>query len=108
MGYKFNPLTGNLDISGTSSIPAPAPVLNYVASFNDSTDWTGPISGTYKLTILKSSHLKSAPIIQVYEQSEGADFVLVETGMRLDSSDNVILTVSSSPNLRFFGKIIIS
>lgn len=107
MGFKFNPLTGNFDISGTSTAAVASQVSNYTKVFNATSDWNGPISGNYKLTILKSSHQKTAPVVQVYEQN-GIEFVLVETGMRLDSSDNIIVTVSSSPDLRFVGKIIIS
>ena len=79
----------------------------YTQVFNAATSWTGPTSGSYILTVPFSSHAKTAPIVQLFEAS-GANYIQVEAGIRVDAANNVIVTVNSSPDLRFVGKIVIS
>jgi hypothetical protein len=69
--------------------------------------WLGPnVDGNYYITINFTTHNKENPTISVFETS-GSNFVEVETQVTIDSSNNVIISVPSSPDLRFSGKIII-
>lgn len=80
---------------------------NYSEAFNATTDWSGPTLGLYSITVPFVTHAKANPIVQSFEE-DGADFELVNTEVSLDASHNVTILVTSSPDLRFAGKIIIS
>jgi hypothetical protein len=105
MTYRYNPISGNLDIVGGSSGPPPAAV-KYSLNFNATTDWT--VDGAiFKLVILESTHGAGVtPVIQVFE-SIAADFVEVSTSVTFNASGDVTLSVTSIPDNRFAGKIII-
>lgn len=78
---------------------------SYSASFTVPS-WTLD-SGFYKYTILAATHGRGAsPILQVYQEN-GANFDEVLTGVEITPAGNITLTISSSPDLRFAGKIII-
>lgn len=102
MAYKFNPLTGQFDlVDGISA----SSLNNYSQTFSIA-NWVLDVN-TYKLTVLKTTHGKNSPIVSVYEVS-GTDFIEVETGVKIDASENITLTVNATPDLRFNGKISIS
>ncbi len=96
-------LTGTIDFvtanSGTGQ--------NYVDSFNDTTDWTGPTLGLYERTVLFTAHAKINPQIQVFE-ANGLVFDQVYTEISVNASYDLTIKVSSSPDLRFAGELIIS
>lgn len=71
------------------------------------TDWAGPIASSYTLTILFSSHGKVSPAVEIYEDIGGGDYEEVDTSILIDSSNNVIITVPNTPDLRFAGRVII-
>lgn len=104
MPYVFNPISGQFNF-----VPALPDNISNIANYSQTfviADWT--LAGdTYSLTIPKSTHNKNNPVAVVYELS-GADYIKVETGVRVDSSENIILTVNAVPDLRFDGKISIS
>lgn len=78
----------------------------YSTTFTSAFSWT--LNGDYyQITISKVSHGKTNPIVTVYE-TNGANFDEVKASVSLDSSDNVTISVSSSPDLRFTGKLTIS
>ena len=78
---------------------------SYVASFT-SPSWA--LDGAvYKYTITAATHGRGAsPILQVYQEN-GLNYDEVITGVEITPAGNITLTVSSSPDLRFSGKIII-
>ena len=138
MAYKFNPITGQFDLVGITTVPpgtgdvqGPASsTAGNIAIFDDNTgkviddsgrsindldnyaqtfviaDWVLDVD-TYSLTISKATHGKDDPMVAVYEVS-GSDYIRVETGVRIDSSENVILKINATPDLRFDGKLSIS
>ena len=64
-------------------------------------------SGLYKYEILEAAHGKGvAPIIQV-QQTNGLLYDDVQTGIEVNASGDITLTISSSPDLRFDGRSII-
>lgn len=136
MAYKFNPISGAFDLVGggpsDGEVTGPASAIdgaivlfdgitgkvikdseitladlsNYSEVFNNTTDWTLDVD-SYFITVTKAIHKKDNPIVQTLELS-GLDYVEVTTGVRVDASENVIITVNSTPDLRFEGKLIIS
>lgn len=117
MGFKFNPITGGFDLVNPNLPDAVTSVngqtgavvldiYNYSETFT-TLSWVGPTSDTYSYTVLKSTHLKDNPTVQVYELS-GINYNQVEVGIQIDASDNVIITVAATPDMRFNGKITIT
>lgn len=138
MGIKINPFTGQFDLVGTTGggggsgdVNGPgSSVDGNIVIFDGTTgkviadsgiaidsipnygqtfviaDWTLSVD-TYSLVIPKATHGKDNPIILVYE-ADGANFIQVETGVRIDASENVTLTINATPDLRFDGKLVIS
>lgn len=109
MGYKFNPLDGKFNIVGGSS--SPPPVSDYEVFedvFNNTSDWSGPASGYYSITVLRSVHGKTThPAVYIYEQ-DGSDFVNVEVDqVKINSNGDVSIRVPDTPDSRFNGKLII-
>lgn len=81
---------------------------NFVQTFNTTSSWAGPVMGDYRITILEATHEKGVcPSVQIYEQN-GLDFHAIVTGISLNSSGDVTISVKEIPDLRFTGKIIIS
>lgn len=97
---RLGPLSSTLPDGGGSG-------AKYVVTFNSTTSWSGPSLFGYSISVLESLHGISNPKVQVYELIAG-QFELVTTQVQIDNSYNVTITVSSSPDLRFAGKIIIS
>jgi len=78
---------------------------SYVASFIVGS-WVLNVD-KYNYTITAATHGRGAsPILQVYQEN-GLNFDEVLTGVEITPAGNITLTVSSSPDLRFAGKIII-
>jgi hypothetical protein len=94
------------DVQGAIDELAASSSSKYNITFNNSTDWT-LISGSYSLTVLKATHNRNNPTVQVFELV-GSDYLQVETGVNVNSSEDVIITINSVPDLRFTGKILIS
>lgn len=95
--------------SGTSIADSGVSIADlepYSATFNTGS-WTGPTGGSYSILISSITHGKANPTVHIYEIS-GSDYIEVTTGIKIDSSNNVIITINSTPDLRFDGKLIIS
>lgn len=83
-----------------------AELTSYTRTFNATSDWT--LNGDfYELVVLQAIHNKTNPSIQVFEQN-GLIFEKVITGTTIGATGNVTISVSSSPDLRFIGKLIIT
>jgi hypothetical protein len=98
------PGTGTIDfvaVGGGGGIP------DYVDTFNSTSDWTGPALDVYSIVVAFATHGKSSPTVDVFETS-GAILDLVYASVSVDAAYNITLTVTSSPDLRFAGKLIIS
>jgi hypothetical protein len=104
VSYKFNPFTGNLDLVGAGSTPGP----NYVGTFNNTSDWSGPALGVYTLTVTVATHAKGLnPMVQVLELV-GSDYENILVSFRTNVSGDVTIEVPDTPDNRFNGKIIIT
>jgi len=78
---------------------------SYIGTFNVGS-WVLD-SGLYKLTILASTHGRGAnPVLQIYQEN-GLNFDEVLTGVEMSAIGNITITIASSPDLRFSGKVII-
>jgi hypothetical protein len=76
----------------------------YIFSFNASS-WV--LNGdSYEIKVLKTTHNRTNPQVMVFELI-GSSFEEVIASVNLDTSDNITISVSSSPDLRFSGKLII-
>jgi hypothetical protein len=103
MGIVFNPFTQNLDFTGSGG-GGPAP--RYTASFTSSGSWT--TSGSdYTYSVPVSTHAQGVnPNVQVYQLISGS-YELVNVNTNVDTSGNIMLTVSGTPDNRFDGLILI-
>lgn len=78
---------------------------SYVAAFSP-VSWVLD-AGLYKYTVTAATHGRGVnPVLQVYQEN-GLNYDEVITGVEITPAGNITLTVSSSPDLRFSGKIII-
>ncbi len=105
MSFKFNPLTGRLDLVGDDSGAPPSPSNKYQSSFTTG-DWV-LVSGNYELTLTKATHNIDSPVVTVYE-TVGLFFEEVDVFVKINGSDDVVISVSATPDLRFNGLIIIN
>lgn len=80
---------------------------DYVATFNDTSDWSGPSSGFYSQSIPLSTHHKTNPTVDLFETVSGNN-EQVMADISVDGSYVVTIKVPQTPDLRFAGKIIIS
>ena len=79
----------------------------YVQSFNNTSDWGSPSGGFYSITILQSTHEKgTAPQVQTFENIAGS-FNLIDTSVEVNASGDITISVASSPDNRFAGRIVI-
>lgn len=78
----------------------------YASTFNNTGAWT--LNGSsYTITILRTVHGKEAnPTVTVYED-DATNFQEVELSISLNPAGDVTISVSSSPDNRFSGKIVI-
>jgi hypothetical protein len=82
--------------------------VNYVTTFNATTDWGSPSGGLYTLTITAATHGKGTnPSVEVLEQN-GLVYQSVGVTYILNASGDVSIEVLQTPNNRFAGKLIIS
>lgn len=98
-----NPGTGTIDFVSVGGGGVP----DYLDTFNDTTDWSGPSLGVYSRVVAFVTHAKPSPTVDVFE-TDGAVLDLVYASVSVDAAYNITLTVTSSPDLRFSGKLIIS
>ena len=107
MGYKFNPLTGQLDLVGTSGGGGGGGLADrYFGIFNNTTDWTLN-SPNYTKTILAAAHSKGVhPSVQVFELN-GSDYEEINVGVVVNASGDVTITVTEAPDNRFVGLVLI-
>lgn len=104
--FSFNPLTGELDLTGAGSGGGPSLAERYTETFNNTTDWT-LASPDYTFTVLAATHSKgTTPIIQLYELS-GADYINVDVNVVVSALGDVTILVNAVPDLRFNGLILI-
>ena len=91
----------NMDaVGGTGSANVPYSSSFIVGSWN--------LDGSfYNLPILRATHGKGAQLnVQVFEKV-GVDYLEVVVDVLIDAAGNITLSVPSSPDLRFEGKITI-
>lgn len=69
-------------------------------------DWIGPSAGEYTLTIPFVLHAIPNPSVTCYE-TNGLVFDQLIVPLNIDSSNNIIITCSETPDTRFIGKIFI-
>lgn len=133
MPYVVNPFTGQLDYvnpppsggatSYTPSNPAewsPVPstvggaldqlatrTARYSATFNATSDWA--VDGSdYKVYKGYVTHGRGpTPVVEVFQDIGGGLFQKANVDIQIDTSGNVSVYVSGTPDLRFAGKIII-
>lgn len=103
MPFKFNGLTGQLDLV---SSPTTSTTLKYLVSFNNTTQWT--LNGSYyEFLIPASTHGAGVtPITQVFEVIAGVSTeVLVD--LSFNALGDIVIRVTSVPDNRFTGKVIV-
>lgn len=107
MGIIINPTTGQIDFTGSGGGGGPSVATRTVVSFN-TVDWVGPSAGKYTLTILRTTHNKTAnPNVSVYELVSGSyEPVAVDT-IKIDASGNITLELTETPDLRFQGIVVV-
>ncbi len=106
MGTIFNPLTGQIDFTGSGS-GGSGVAVRYVHTFNATTDWGSPSGGYYTLTVSAVTHgLGTTPISEVFEII-GSDLQKVNVSIEMNSFGDVSISVLSSPDLRFSGKLLL-
>lgn len=103
MKLKYNPLSGQFDFVNPT---ASSSLAKHDQSFNATTDWT--VDGAiYKIIITEATHGAGVnPTFQVFE-IVGADSIEIFPSVTYNVSGDITLSVTSSPDNRFAGKIII-
>jgi hypothetical protein len=103
MGIKFNPLGfSGLDFVGGASS---APAARYTQSFQVS-DFSLN-SGEYQLTINALTHGRGpTPSVFAFEQN-GSDFEQVNVSVLVNPLGDITISVSSNPDNRFDGVLLI-
>lgn len=69
-------------------------------------DWIGPSANEYVLSIPYSFHGVTNPVAACYESNAGS-FDLIMVSINVDTSNNITLTATQTPDTRFIGKIVI-
>lgn len=69
-------------------------------------DWMGPSANEYTLTVAFSFHGIINPKAVCYEIN-GAEFELILVPTKVNSNNDIIITVNQTPDARFVGKIVI-
>jgi hypothetical protein len=99
-----NTATNTIDIVSVGG-GGGSPALKYTKTLL-LTDWIGPSAGIYTLTIPFSLHGTLNPIVACYELN-GSSYDLILIAADIDSSNNISLTATQTPDTRFIGKIVI-
>jgi|GEM_PF-5196714 hypothetical protein len=68
-------------------------------------DWVS-VGSFYELTISSATHGKTGPSVEIYELTGGI-YEEVDASITVDASNNVIINVPQTPDLRFAGRVII-
>jgi hypothetical protein len=77
----------------------------YVQTFNNTTDWT--LNGSYyQLTVLSATHVKTNPVVETFETVGGID-TLINVDIIRNSTNDIILQVTQTPDNRYTGKVVI-
>lgn len=98
LGYTVSSISGGGGGSGTAE--------RYSQSFNDTSSWTLSVDD-YVITIPEATHEKGVnPTVTVYFNNT-VTFEEAIVPITIDSSGEVKIYVSSSPDNRFAGKLII-
>lgn len=91
-----NPATNTINFQ----VPSGA---KYSQTFNSTSDWTFD-TDRYIINILQSTHLRGvAPFVAVIDNLDD----VVEPAVNIDNSGNIIISISSTPDLRFAGRVLI-
>jgi len=108
-GYRFNPITGNLDLVGSSGGGGGGgPATKYSLAFNATTDWGSLSGGYYTITVTAGTHaLGTSPIIEIFELDTGNYLSVMPDEIKVTPGGDVSFRVPGTPDLRFAGKIII-
>lgn len=103
MGFKFNPLTGQLDIDNDSGAVAASET-----PFDATTSWGTASGGYYSLTVTAAVHSKGVnPIVKIYKE-DGVDFVEIEVDqVKINALGDITIRVPEVPDLRFAGKLVV-
>lgn len=100
MSLVFNPLGPPFDYVGTSAAP-----VKYNTTFTPVSFTLN--SGLYEYTVTAATHAAgNRPVCQVFELVSG-DYELVQAVVIVNASGDVTIQVTSSPDLRFTGRIVI-
>lgn len=105
MGYLFNPITGDLDLTG--NVPPAITVSPRYTQSITIPNWlvNGP---DYSITILQTTHLKNTTSSVVcFEEVSPGVFDQVYPSVTINTAGDVIVKVTQVPDLRFVGKLII-
>lgn len=106
--FKFNIISGELDIVGTSGGGPAVQSPNYVATFNNPVSWGSPSGGLYTLTVPVATHGKGQnPVVQILELN-GSDYQNIAITHTIKPSGDIVITVPETPDLRFSGKVIVA
>lgn len=105
MGVKFNPFSGELDLTGadgTTSTVAP----RYTQTITNP-NWV--INGSdYSITILQATHQKNTTSsIVCFEEVSPGLFEQVYPNITINTIGDITIKVNQTPDLRFSGKLII-
>lgn len=68
-------------------------------------DWL-LVGSDYTITILSTLHGVQQPSVTCYELV-GSDYLEVSVPVKIDTSNNIVISTSQNPDLRFAGKIIV-
>lgn len=102
--YILNPFTGQLDATGSGG-GGGGSVVKYSATFLIAA-WTLN-SGMYEYSVPQSTHAAgTSPNVQVF-QLVTSNYEFVQPAVIVNASGDITLQVTSSPDLRFDGKIIV-
>jgi len=100
----FNPLGPPFDFVGTSGTPSTP--IKYSAAISSASFIL--VSGFYEITITAATHGAGVnPISQVFELITG-NYELIQPTVIINGAGDITIQVSSSPDLRFDGKLIIT
>ena len=82
------------------------PSARYAATFNATTDWGTASGGKYTYTVTAATHGRGVSPSVLVEELSGTDYIRVFTDeMKINSTGDVSISVISSPNCRFAGRI---
>ncbi len=108
MGLTYNIFTGQLDFTGSSGGGGGGAADRFVDTFNNTTDWSGPTSGLYTITVTAATHTKGTnPNVQVYELVSGNYEQVQPNSIVINISGDVIISALETPDTRFNGLILI-